>query len=47
VPLKRIFLGQPPDKVLNRDAMANPQCVDWYLALAASLSARTAPPPGA
>jgi acetoacetyl-CoA synthetase len=47
VPLKRIFLGQPPDKVLNRDAMANPQCVDWYLALATSFSARTAPLPGA
>ena len=42
VPLKRIFLGQPPEKVLNRDAMANPQCLDWYLALAAS--ARQAPP---
>jgi len=42
VPLKRIFLGQPPEKVLNRDAMANPQCLDWYLALAASTN--QAPP---
>ena len=26
--------GQPIDKVLNRDAMANPACLDWYIAFA-------------
>jgi acetoacetyl-CoA synthetase len=31
VPVKRLFLGHPVDKVLNRDAMANPACLDWYL----------------
>jgi acetoacetyl-CoA synthetase len=31
VPMKRLFLGSPPEKVINRDTMANPQCVDWYI----------------
>jgi len=26
--------------VLNRDAMANPQCLDWYLALARERAAQ-------
>jgi acetoacetyl-CoA synthetase len=35
LPIKKLLLGQPPEKVLNRDAMANPACLDWYIALAA------------
>jgi acetoacetyl-CoA synthetase len=35
VPIKRLFLGQGLDKVVNRDAMANPACLDWYAACAA------------
>jgi acetoacetyl-CoA synthetase len=34
VPIKKLFLGQPIDKVVNREAMANPQCVAWYVAQA-------------
>jgi len=34
LPIKKLLLGQPIDKVLNRDAMANPACLDWYIALA-------------
>jgi acetoacetyl-CoA synthetase len=34
VPIKRLFLGHPVDKVLNRDAMANPECLAWYQAQA-------------
>jgi acetoacetyl-CoA synthetase len=34
VPIKKAFLGQPMDKVVNRDAMANPQCLPWYEARA-------------
>ncbi len=30
VPIKKAFLGQPLHKVVNRDAMANPGCLDWY-----------------
>ena len=35
VPIRKLFLGQPVDRVVNRDAMANPECLDWYLALIA------------
>jgi acetoacetyl-CoA synthetase len=34
VPIKKLFLGQAADKVMNREAMANPGCVGWYLAQA-------------
>ena len=34
LPIKKLMLGQPLDKVVNRDAMANPGCLDWYVALA-------------
>ena len=31
VPMKKLFLGHPAEKVINRETMANPQCVDWYI----------------
>ena len=34
LPIKKLLLGQPLDKVVNREAMANPACLDWYVALA-------------
>jgi acetoacetyl-CoA synthetase len=34
LPIKKLFLGQPLEKVVNRDAMANPGCLDWYVQLA-------------
>ncbi len=34
VPIKKLFLGHPPEKVINREAMANPGCIDWYVDLA-------------
>jgi acetoacetyl-CoA synthetase len=34
LPIKKLLLGQPAEKVLNRDAMANPACLDWYVAFA-------------
>jgi len=40
VPVKKLLLGQPPDKVANRDAMANPECLDWYVAYATEHAAR-------
>ena len=36
LPIKKLLLGQPIEKVVNRDAMANPACLDWYLAFAQS-----------
>ncbi len=35
LPIKKLLLGQPIDKVVNKDAMANPACLDWYVAFAA------------
>jgi len=31
LPIKKLLLGQPIDKVVNRDAMANPGCLAWYV----------------
>ena len=42
LPIKKLLLGQPLEKVVNKDAMANPGCLDWYVALANQrLSSRT------
>jgi acetoacetyl-CoA synthetase len=35
LPIKKLLLGHPLDKVINKDAMANPGCLDWYLEFAA------------
>ncbi len=34
LPIKKLLLGQPLEQVVNREAMANPGCLDWYVALA-------------
>ncbi len=39
LPIKKLLLGQPLEKVVNREAMANPACLDWYMALAAQRNA--------
>ena len=39
LPIKKLLLGQPLEKVVNREAMANPACLDWYVAFAKSRSA--------
>ncbi|MCF8208764.1 MAG: acetoacetate--CoA ligase [Rhodoferax sp.] len=31
LPIKKLLLGQPIEKVINKEAMANPGCLDWYL----------------
>ena len=36
LPIKKLLLGQPIEKVVNREAMANPACLEWYVALAQS-----------
>lgn len=36
VPVRKILLGQPPDGVANRDAMANPASLDWFVGFAAA-----------
>jgi acetoacetyl-CoA synthetase len=42
LPVKKLLLGQPLEKVVNKDAMANPGCMDWYVAYAQRHQARTA-----
>jgi acetoacetyl-CoA synthetase len=34
LPMKKLLLGQPLEKVVNQDAMANPGCLDWYVQFA-------------
>jgi acetoacetyl-CoA synthetase len=34
LPIKKLLLGQPIEKVVNRDAMANPGSLDWFVDLA-------------
>ena len=41
LPIKKLLLGQPLDKVVNRDAMANPGCLDWYVEFAAAYALST------
>jgi acetoacetyl-CoA synthetase len=36
LPVKKLLMGADPDSVLKRDAMANADCVDWFVALARS-----------
>jgi acetoacetyl-CoA synthetase len=42
LPIKKLLLGHPIEKVINRDAMANPGCLDWYLAFARDVARRSA-----
>ncbi|HEX6018328.1 MAG TPA: acetoacetate--CoA ligase [Burkholderiaceae bacterium] len=36
LPVKKLLMGAEPDQVLKRDAMANADSVDWFVALARS-----------
>ena len=31
VPVKKLLLGQDPEKVVNRDSMANPDSFDFFI----------------
>jgi acetoacetyl-CoA synthetase len=42
LPIKKLMLGQPLEKVVNREAMANPGCLDWYVQMAREHLARSA-----
>jgi acetoacetyl-CoA synthetase len=41
LPIKKLMLGQPLEKVVNKDAMANPACLGWYVELAQKHLAKT------
>jgi acetoacetyl-CoA synthetase len=36
VPVKRILMGQDPDKVASRDSLQNPEALDWFADFASS-----------
>jgi acetoacetyl-CoA synthetase len=38
LPIKRLLLGQPVEKVVNRDAMGNPASLDWFVDFAQRLN---------
>jgi acetoacetyl-CoA synthetase len=42
LPIKKLLLGQPLEKVVNQDAMANPGCLDWYVQFAKQHAQRAA-----
>ena len=42
LPIKKLLLGQPLAKVVNKDAMANPGCLGWYEEFARQHLAKTA-----
>ena len=42
LPIKKLLLGHAVEKVINRDAMANPGCLDWYLEFAKGYLSKTA-----
>jgi acetoacetyl-CoA synthetase len=44
LPIKKLLLGQPLEKVVNKDAMANPACLDWYVAFASQTPNTAAKP---
>jgi acetoacetyl-CoA synthetase len=43
LPIKKLLLGEAADKVLNRDAMANPGSLDWFLEFARRYQQRQKP----
>jgi acetoacetyl-CoA synthetase len=41
LPIKRLMLGHAVEKVINKDAMANPACLEWYIEFAQKYAQRT------
>lgn len=42
LPIKKLLLGQPVEQVAHPDAMANPDCLHWYVEFAQRRNAATA-----
>src|ERR1700742_913584 len=41
LPIKKLLLGHAIEKVINKDAMANPGCLEWYVQFAQDYARRT------
>jgi acetoacetyl-CoA synthetase len=39
VPVRKILLGRSVEQSVNRDSMANPASIDWFVAFAAARAA--------
>jgi acetoacetyl-CoA synthetase len=46
VPIKRILLGEAPEKVVSRDGLANPDALDWFVAHRSDVLSGAAAIPG-
>jgi acetoacetyl-CoA synthetase len=46
LPVKKLLMGTPPDQVFKLDAMANAQCVPWFVAFARGRAAEGSAPAG-
>jgi acetoacetyl-CoA synthetase len=31
VPVKRVLMGEPPEKAASRESLANPEAFDWFV----------------
>ncbi len=40
IPIRKLLLGQPTEKVINPDTMANPESIAWFVSFAARLKSR-------
>jgi acetoacetyl-CoA synthetase len=36
VPVKRVLMGEPPEKAASRESLANPEAFDWFVRYAES-----------
>jgi acetoacetyl-CoA synthetase len=41
VPVKKILMGEPPEKAASRDSLANPAALDYFVQLSSELAAQT------
>jgi acetoacetyl-CoA synthetase len=37
VPVKRVLMGEPPEKAASRESLANPEAFDWFVDYAGSM----------
>jgi acetoacetyl-CoA synthetase len=40
LPIKKLLLGHAVEKVINRDVLANPESIDWFIEFERKLNAR-------
>jgi acetoacetyl-CoA synthetase len=43
VPVRKLLMGMPPEKIISRDAMAHPDLLDWYIDFAKCAEAASPP----